>query len=95
MLNRSSQRRYPCVPDFREKAFNLSLLSITTAMGFFFKMSFTRPRKFLSTCIVLSVFNHEMEKGMAVHCSVLAWRIPWMEGPGGLQSMGSHRVGHK
>ena len=31
---------------------------------------------------------------MATHSSVLAWRIPGMEEPGGLQSMGSHRVGH-
>ena len=31
---------------------------------------------------------------MATHSSVLAWRIPWTEEPGGLQSMGSHRVGH-
>ena len=31
---------------------------------------------------------------MATHSSVLAWRIPWMEKPGALQSMGSHRVGH-
>ena len=31
---------------------------------------------------------------MATHSSVLAWRIPWMEKPGRLQSMGSHRVGH-
>ena len=30
-----------------------------------------------------------LEKGMATHCSVLAWRIPWTEEPGGLQSMGS------
>ena len=30
-----------------------------------------------------------LEKGMATHSSVLAWRIPWMEEPGGLQSMGS------
>ena len=35
-----------------------------------------------------------MEKEMAPHSSVLAWRIPWAEKPGGLQSMGSHRVGH-
>ena len=32
---------------------------------------------------------------MAVHSSVLAWRIPWTEEPGGLQSMGSQRVGHE
>ena len=31
---------------------------------------------------------------MATHSNVLAWQIPWMEEPGGLQSMGSHRVGH-
>ena len=31
---------------------------------------------------------------MATHSSTLAWKIPWMEGPGGLQSMGSLRVGH-
>ena len=36
----------------------------------------------------------KVEKEMATHSSVLAWRIPWMEKPGGLQSMGSHRVGH-
>ena len=35
-----------------------------------------------------------LEKGMATHPSVLAWRIPWTEEPGGLQSMGSQRVGH-
>ena len=32
--------------------------------------------------------------GMATHSSILAWRIPWTEEPGGLQSMGSQRVGH-
>ena len=34
------------------------------------------------------------EEGMAAHSSILAWRIPWTEEPGGLQSMGSQRVGH-
>ena len=34
-----------------------------------------------------------LEKGMAVHSNVLAWRIPWTEKPGELQSMGSQRVG--
>ena len=36
---------------------------------------------------------HELEKKMATHSSVLAWRIPGMGEPGGLPSMGSHRVG--
>ena len=35
-----------------------------------------------------------MEKEMAPHSSILAWRILWTEEPGGLLSMGSHRVGH-
>ena len=35
-----------------------------------------------------------LEKGMATHSSILAWRIPWTEKPSGLQSMGSQRVGH-
>ena len=35
-----------------------------------------------------------LEKGMATHSSILAWRIPWTEEPGGLQSMGWQRVRH-
>ena len=35
-----------------------------------------------------------LEEGMATHASILAWRIPWTEGPGELQSMGSQRVRH-
>ena len=35
-----------------------------------------------------------LKKGMATHSSILAWRIPWTEGPGGLQFIRSQRVGH-
>ena len=35
-----------------------------------------------------------LEKGMATHSSILAWKIPWTEEPGGLQSMGLQRVRH-
>ena len=35
-----------------------------------------------------------LEKGMATHSSILAWRIPWTEKPGRLQSMGSPKIGH-
>ena len=38
--------------------------------------------------------GRSLEKGMATHSSILAWRIPWTEEPGGLQSMGSKRVEH-
>ena len=34
-----------------------------------------------------------LEEGMVTHSSILAWRIPWTEEPGGLQSVGSHRGG--
>ena len=37
---------------------------------------------------------HALEKEMVTHYGVLAWRIPGMEEPGGLLSLGSHRVGH-
>ena len=36
-----------------------------------------------------------LEKEIALHSSVLAWRIPWTEEPSGLQSMGSQRIRHK
>ena len=35
-----------------------------------------------------------LEKEMALHCSILAWTLPWTEEPGGLQSMGLQRAGH-
>ena len=38
--------------------------------------------------------GNESEKAMAPHSSTLAWKIPWMEEPGELHSMGSRRVGH-
>ena len=39
-------------------------------------------------------WDESLEKEMATHSSVLAWRIPGMAEPGGLPSVGSHRVGH-
>ena len=44
---------------------------------------------------VLSLGREDpLEKAMAPHSSILAWKIPWTEEPGRLQSMGSQRVGH-
>ena len=37
--------------------------------------------------------THPLEEGMTTHSSILAWKIPWTEEPGGLQSTGSQRVG--
>ena len=42
----------------------------------------------------LAPSGNPLEKGMATHSSILSWRIPWKEEPGGLQSMGSQRVRH-
>ena len=44
------------------------------------------------TCVIHT--TEQTEKAMTPHSSTLAWKIPWTEGPGGLQSMGSLRVGH-
>ena len=44
--------------------------------------------------LIFTFHFHALEKEMAAHSSVLAWRIPGMGQPGGLPSMGSHRVGH-
>ena len=59
------------------------------------------PRLFFLSCslIIYSchksyIYVHPSEKALAPHSSTLAWKIPWMEEPGGLQSMGSLRVGH-
>ena len=50
------------------------------------------PRLLAVIALVSPVLS--LEKAMAPHSSILAWKIPWMEEPGGLQSMGLLRVGH-
>ena len=54
----------------------------------------TKSQKRLSD-FTFTFHFHALEKEMATHSSVLAWRIPGTGEPGGLPSMGSHRVGHK
>ena len=44
--------------------------------------------------VITAISSIWTEKAMAPHSTTLAWKIPWMEEPGGLQSMGSLRVGH-
>ena len=51
-------------------------------------------RKESNTTEQLHFRFHALEKEMATHSSVLAWRIPGIGEPGGLPSLGSHRVGH-
>ena len=43
---------------------------------------------------IICPYKGMMEKEMAIHSSMLAWKIPWAGEPGGLQSMGSQRVRH-
>ena len=47
-----------------------------------------------TTEATLHACMHALEKEMVTHSSMLAWRIPWTEEPGGLPSAGLHRVGH-
>ena len=53
-----------------------------------------KPPAMQETWVQFLGWEDPLEKEMAIHSSILAWRIPWTEEPGGLQSMGSQRVGH-
>ena len=63
---------------------------------FSYKNFYHKGSKLFSYCeILIHYFQiYCSEKVMAPHSSTLAWKIPWMEEPGGLPSMGSHGVGH-
>ena len=52
------------------------------------------PPAMQETWVRSLVWEDPLEEKMATHSSILAWRIPWTEEPGKLQSMGSQRVGH-
>ena len=51
-------------------------------------------RRHKDTCVQSLGWEDPLEEGMATHCSILAWRIPWTEEPGGLWSVGTQRVRH-
>ena len=61
---------------FKEEAIVLNLNSVTLIL---FSVTIKR---------IIIVQSHNMEKEMATHFSIFAWKIPWTEEPGGLQSMG-------
>ena len=73
-------------------------LSSVEVLIFYFQLSLVAQRlKHLpgmrETCVRSLVQEDPLEKEMATHSSTFAWRIPWREEPGRLQSMGLHRVG--
>ena len=65
----------------------LRKLSSLNCLGFLYLL------KKNTTCFRITT-NSILEKEMATHSSILAWKIPWTEQPGGLSSMGLRRVGH-
>ena len=76
-------KQYPRV------GYNLSLVALLSTQGSLFFLFFFFLN-YKSNTSLLRV----LEKEMAIHSRILAWRIPWMEEPGRLQSTGSQRVGH-
>ena len=52
------------------------------------------PPAMQQTWVQFLGWEDPLEEEMATHSSILAWRIPWTKEPGGLQSMGSQKVGH-
>ena len=70
--------------------------SISTwyCLSFQFFMSCCISSKFWDNAFLVSAYGAFREKAMAPHSSTVAWKIPWMEEPGRLQSMGSLRVRH-
>ena len=71
-------------------------LRCVVRLGNFRAVSLPSLRLYLVTCGIRIIWSPDIdsEKAMAPHSSTLAWKIPWMEEPGRLQSMGSPRVGH-
>ena len=77
------------LPVFSSKSFIVSVLMFRSLIHFEFILVYGVKSDF-----TFSFHLHALEKEMATHSSVLAWKIPWTEEPGGLQSMGSQRVGY-
>ena len=74
-------------------------IQISCIVGRFFTVWVTRSRKILIYTLEMAalsfIFNGLSKQEMAIHASILAWRIPWTEEPGSLQSMELQRVGHE
>ena len=64
-------------------------------MGFPSDSAVKNPSAMHETQVRSLGWEDPLEEGMATHSSILAWRVPWTEEPGGLQSIGSQRVRHE
>ena len=78
---------------------NLLWAQFTQSLCFFLSANSSKCHVDLKSCFknksnFKDISSVSTEKAMAPHSSTLAWKIPWMEEPGGLQSVGSRRVGH-
>ena len=71
----------------------LSIIVLNADLSLFYK-KFTNVRLVVELKILLLIASYYLLSSMAPHCSTLAWKIPWTEEPGRLQSMGLLRVGH-
>ena len=67
--------------------------TFSSISGLYSHLSFPLYKNY-SKGLSITLSLRSLENKMATHSSILAWRIPWMEEPGGLQSTGSQRVGH-
>ena len=95
VLNKRNKSGHPCfVLNLRGKAFSFSPFSVMLAVGFLVAQTVKCLPAMLETQVRFLGREDPLEKEMAIHCSTLAWKIPWTEEPNRLQSMGSQRVGH-
>ena len=99
----ASQMQRGRVPPWSPELYCKLLETVEHAMGiiyscawFFHRVATQHVARNCSECpyFTFTFHFHTLEKEMAAHFGVLAWRFPGMGGPGGLPSMGSHRVGH-
>ena len=70
------------------------MIEIKGLLGFSVTQTVKNPPAMWETWVQSLSWEDPLEKEMATHSSILAWRIPWIEEPGGLQSMGSQRIRH-
>ena len=82
--------RHPCTIPLERG--DCEKIGVCSTLAFLVSQMVKNPPAMQETWVQFLSQEDPLEKGMATHSSILAWRIPWTEEPGGLQSMGSQRV---